>query len=231
MRGEHDGDEGEEGTALQELRACFMCGRRGHERSSCELQEQSPRGLQAFQCYQRAWLSQKNKKKRKSSLHHFHKLQKWLKEEEFRGGDPLLLVAQRIAENGKDNLVSYELKKMMDQSYKELFMSIMQRTRQRFSGVSCYTKKDHDNVWVQALNHAAKSGEPADFSQLEANRLYADNKLLYRTRYLFNLLMDGNSVCNTLRERLLLPCSSSSGLVRVASFGGGPVSISRLFIN
>lgn len=209
-------------------KTCFHCGEKGHVQPECTLHLQSDAGREAFRQYQKAWLAEKKKKRSKPKNHHFLKFQQWMQTYGETGVicDPLVCAAQHIiALKGKPQ--SFEWTKMVQLSYKEMFMDILERTRMRFSGVT--TKRDHDDLWEQALNQAVKAGEPADFSQIEANRVYADNKLIFRTRYLFHLLMDDNPLSIQLRETLL-PAKVVGGDsvvkrdgVKVASIGGGPV--------
>lgn len=226
------------------MKTCFQCGEKGHEQPACPLEEQSDAGKEAFLQYQKAWLACKKPKKKKPKTHHFLKFQEWIQvhSERDSGGvvvvcDPLVVAGRHIQESeGKP--LGYELTKMVQLSYKEMFMEIAERTRLRFSGET--TKRDHDELWEQALNQAVKAGEPADFSQIEANRVYADNKLIFRTRYLYHLIMDSNPFSVKLR-RMLLPTTAfddserqskfNQRTVRIASCGGGPVSkdISRVF--
>jgi hypothetical protein len=209
-------------------KTCFQCGQRGHVQPDCSLKERSQGGVDAFLRYQKAWKKVIKPKKIKPKTHHFLKFQRWLETHAEAGCicDPLLLAAQHILvqEGGP---LSFEWTKMMDLSYKEMFMDIIERTRLRFSGQT--TRREHDELWVQTLNQAVKAGEPADFSQIEANRVYADNKLIFRTRYLFYLFMDENSFSVRLRKKLLpSPLSNTQAerkFVRIASIGGGPVSI------
>jgi hypothetical protein len=204
-------------------KSCFQCGYHDHEQSNCHLIEQSQAGLDAFHRYQQAWLAAKKlkKTKAKSKTHHFLKFLQWVQRvtKAHNVCDPLVLASQHvIMQEGRP--FGFELIKMVQLSYKEMFMDIIQRTRLRFSGET--TKKDHDDLWEQALNQAVKAGEPADFSLIVSNRVYADNKLIFRTRYLYYLFMDSNPLSVKLRKKLLPGVASK---ICVASIGGGPVSI------
>lgn len=210
-------------------RTCFQCGQQGHTQPECHLKERSQEGRDAFRQYQNACRTAKKTKKKKSETHHFLKFLLWLKTSGDTKSvcDPLLLASKHVLmHDGRP--FRFELTKMLDLSYKEMFMDIIERTRLRFSGQT--TRKDHDHLWVRKLNQAVKEGEPADFSQNEANRVYADNKLVFRTRYLYYLLMDGNSFSEKLRAKLLPISDRERALpnvvhdICVASVGGGPVS-------
>mmetsp|Transcript_17864 Transcript_17864/g.29868 ORF Transcript_17864/g.29868 Transcript_17864/m.29868 type:complete len:443 (-) Transcript_17864:157-1485(-) len=214
-------------TDVKCTKACFQCGEQGHTKPDCVLKEQSKAGLDAHKRYQKAWLAAKRPKKTKPKLHHFLKFQEWMRRHAEAGVvvDPLVLVANRIQDSAGQPL-GFELTKMLQLSYKEIFMDIVERTRLRFSGET--TKKDHDELWEQALNQAVKAGAPADFGQVGANRVYADNKLVFRTRYLYHLIMDDNPFSVKLRT-MLLPAivvdgdsASVAKRIHVASCGGGP---------
>ena len=226
-------------------KTCFQCGQLGHVQPDCTSLSQTVAGRDAFLRYQKAWQAEAKlkPKKTKHKSYHFLKFQRWLQTVmEGTICDPFALARKHILlhEERTDSSFHFELKKMAELSHRELFMDIIERTRLRFSGET--TRKEHDELWVHALNQAVKAGEPADFSQIEANRVYADNKLIYRTRYLYQLLMDSNPLSVKLREKLLptlihvpehkvkvgLGSESGGGVgggVRVASLGGGPVSV------
>ena len=236
------------------MRICFHCGLSGHESSACTSSEvQTQQGIHAFRkCLEerevkRLQYSNKMPKRRKSTSHYFIKLQQWVQVNCTLNSDPISSAHTAIqAMIGSHNIMDFGLVKAAYLAHREMFMEIIERVRCRFSrqggcisdraqapipipGIQHKqtTKGQHDQLWQQELSEAARQGIPADFSDIEANRVYADNKLIYRTRYLFYLLLDPNPMSAQVRK-LLLPVTTkgaainSMPAVRVSSIGGGP---------
>lgn len=172
--------------------------------------------------------------------------------------DPISLVQQQHPRFHTEQ--DFQVVKHLHHSYRKFFNAHMERIRQRFNArddmstndahFSRRRKGEHDQVWQTALNEAVRHGMPANFSRLQDNWIYADNKLIPRSRYLYYLLLDDNAISTRLRKRLLLPrldgVSNDNGaadcedkgntselssmnadrpggnVVRVCSIGGGP---------
>mmetsp|Transcript_681 Transcript_681/g.936 ORF Transcript_681/g.936 Transcript_681/m.936 type:complete len:434 (-) Transcript_681:79-1380(-) len=214
-------------------RKCFNCGVQGHQIADCPWEgEQTNSGKIAFREYlieieeRRHQYSTKKPKQKRGKMNNYNKLRQWLRKNYHDGEifDPISTITHGHSRK-------YDVLKNMHHSYREMFYVIMERTRERFNdlnGIATQTKKsEHNEIWQEPLNQAVKIGKPADFSQAQSNRVYADNKLIPRTRYLHYLMMDKQPICDKLRETLLpvemdrVKCDEDNE-VNVCSIGGGP---------
>lgn len=223
-------------TPCNKCRKCFNCGEQGHQIADCSWEgEQTSAGRIAFRDYlieieeRRQQYSIKRPKQKRGKMHNNSQLRQWLRKHytDERIFDPISLIL--TIHSGHDSR-KYDMVKKVHHSFREMFYDVIERTRERFNDLhgSNQTKKsEHNEIWQEALNQAVKLGQPADFSQARSNRVYADNKLIPRTRYLYYLMMDQQPICDKLRKALLPVMvdeiiSGTDNEVAVCSIGGGP---------
>ena len=236
-------------------RTCFHCGQSGHMAAQCiaklRKQERTPEGQAAFRSYLTTGAQQQGTegeivvppRRADNSLHHYHKLQIWMQEQQKQQasspddnhqiGDPISLAFAAAS----PNKTHPSLRKDLFHSYRDLFDQTMKALHKRYKQhISHHYDDDNDNEekdfgWREILTEAVKEGTPAEFCDAAALRGYTLEKMAPRCRQLHHLIMDHDNDFSQSIRALLLPRSTSSSshddndnnrVVSVCSIGGGP---------
>ena len=230
--------------ASKEDQTCFHCGFKSHAIDACPSllrgEEQSSKGKAAqlaFYDARKKWRKEHGKnKKPKSNIHHYLAMKEYLcslsstiKPGECKFRDPVKILKRYPQENSSPN----KLQKAAREFFNCIHAPLLQKIILSFENIDdsvdyndivrTYRHKNENNPWVHTLNNAVRKGCPADFSDVAKNRYYTIQKSETRTRYLYLLIMDDNSICKEIRDVLIgLLNKPDGGKIRVCTLGGGP---------